>query len=52
VKDKKGINLPQTDLGKLPALTEKDIADAKFCLKNFDNDFFCLSFGFIFFKYF
>lgn len=44
VSNHKGINLPQTDLGKLPALTEKDIEDAKFCLKNFENDFFALSF--------
>jgi pyruvate kinase len=44
LKDHKGINLPNTDLGELPALTEKDIRDAKYCLANFDNDFFALSF--------
>lgn len=44
LKNHKGINVPKTDLGQLPALTEKDIADAKFCLANFDNDFFALSF--------
>ncbi|KAA6385414.1 MAG: Pyruvate kinase, partial [Streblomastix strix] len=40
----KGINLPFTDLGELPSLTEKDIADANFVLKNLDVDFFALSF--------
>lgn len=44
LKDHKGMNLPQTDLGPLPALTEKDIEDAKFVLQNLDVDFFALSF--------
>ncbi|KAH7826185.1 pyruvate kinase (PK) [Monocercomonoides exilis] len=44
VKDHKGINLPATDLGPLPALTEKDIEDAKFVLDTLEVDFFALSF--------
>ncbi|KAK2947623.1 Pyruvate kinase [Blattamonas nauphoetae] len=44
LKDKKGINLPMTDLGPMPALSEKDRADVEFALSNFDTDYFALSF--------
>ncbi|KAA6368129.1 MAG: Pyruvate kinase, partial [Streblomastix strix] len=44
LKNKKGINLPETDLGELPSLTEKDIEDVKQSLSHFDVDFFALSF--------
>lgn len=44
IKDKKGINLPNTDLGPLPALTEKDKDDARFVLRELDVDYFALSF--------
>ncbi|KAH3743495.1 pyruvate kinase [Pelomyxa schiedti] len=44
IKNHKGINLPQTDLGELPALTPKDIDDAKFALKCIEPDFIALSF--------
>jgi len=44
LKNYKGINLPKTDLGELPALTPKDIEDAKFALANLEPDFIALSF--------
>ena len=44
VKDHKGMNLPETDLGPMPALTDKDKADAAFVLSHLDVDFFALSF--------
>nr|ABI49152.1 pyruvate kinase [Paratrimastix pyriformis] len=44
LKPRKGINLPQTDLGPLPALTAKDTEDARFVLRELDIDFLSLSF--------
>ncbi|KAK2964620.1 Pyruvate kinase [Blattamonas nauphoetae] len=44
LKNRKGINLPSTDLGPLPALTEKDRDDAIFVLRELEADFFALSF--------
>ena len=42
LKSKKGVNLPNTKVS-LPALTEKDIRDAKFAIEN-DVDWIALSF--------
>ena len=42
LSSKKGVNLPNTDVS-LPALTEKDIEDAKFMIEN-DFDWIALSF--------
>lgn len=42
LSSKKGVNLPNTEIS-LPALTEKDIQDAKFMLEN-DFDWIALSF--------
>ena len=42
IKDRRGVNLPDTDLS-VPALTDKDMADMEFGLKN-KVDFFALSF--------
>ncbi len=42
LKSKKGVNLPNTDIS-LPALTEKDITDAKFAL-SLEVDWMALSF--------
>lgn len=42
LKSKKGVNLPNTHIS-LPALTEKDIEDAKFAIQN-DFDWIALSF--------
>lgn len=44
LKNHKGINLPETDLGVLPALTPKDKEDATFALGNLNPDFIALSF--------
>ncbi|KAH7826778.1 pyruvate kinase (PK) [Monocercomonoides exilis] len=44
LKNRKGINLPGTDLADVPALTEKDEADVRYVLSNFDIDYFALSF--------
>ncbi|MEI8339508.1 MAG: pyruvate kinase [bacterium] len=42
IKDRRGVNLPDTDLS-VPALTDKDMKDMEFGLKN-KVDFFALSF--------
>lgn len=43
VKDRKGINLPDTPTRELPALTDKDIADIEWGVKQ-NTDLFALSF--------
>lgn len=42
LKEKKGVNLPDTDL-KIPSLTDKDLKDLEFGIEN-DLDFYAMSF--------